>query len=468
MNREQHSASKARLDGAFLVAAGGALFVLLGCTWNTNPLLKMGDFKAVYYASEALLHHQDPYSDSNLLHIYAAAPENRTLLSHLPLPAVTMCVNLPTTVALLAPIALLPWSVAQVLWSVLIAASFLLAAYLIWEVGAEWAPRMSGVLVFLVLSGSQALLEVGNAAGIAVSLCILGAWCFIRGRFVAAGVVCLALSLVLKPQDAGFVWLFFLLAGGVHRRRALQTLAVVAALALFSLLWVGQVSPHWAEELHANLVSTSAPGQVNDPTPVVVEPGIHGAMTVSLQTVTAVFTREPALFNLLAYALCAPFILLWGFAALRTRPSIVRDWFALAAIVPISMLVCYHRQHDTRILLLAIPVCALFWAEGKTSGKLATITTVIALLASSNPLLQLFGVMTYHLRMVTTGISGEILTATVGRPVAVAMLAMGTFCCTLFAMKSSSAEARTAAAFSDAMERVLRQEEAAVETVGTR
>lgn len=413
--------SKAKLDGKFFFATGAVFFLLLGFLWNTKPYLRMGDFKALYYASQALVHHQDPYSEANLEQVYISTPENRGLsrTAH----AVTMCVNLPTTVVLLTPIALLPWGVAHWLWAFLIAGSVIFAAYLMWNVSSSWSPRTSGALLFLLLSGSQALLEIGNAAAIVISLCVIGAWCLIRERYTSVGIVCLAFALVLKPQDAGFVWLYFLLAGGYHRRRALQTLAVVVALSLPSLVWIHQVSPHWPEELQANLVFTSAPGQVNNPTPVVVEPGIHGAMIVSLQTVTSVMVAEPRLYNLLAYLVCAPFILSWGITVIRTRPSVERDWLALAAIAPLSMLVCYHRQHDTRILLLTVPICAMLWAERGRAAKIALTVTSIAAMLSSNVILEFFGAITYHLRTSATGFGGELLNASLGRPVPIVLLA---------------------------------------------
>ena len=61
---------------------------------------------------------------------------------------------------------------------------------------------------------------------------MVAVWCFIRERFVPAGILCLAVSLAVKPQDAGLVWLYFLLVGGVYPKRALQTLVAMLALGL--------------------------------------------------------------------------------------------------------------------------------------------------------------------------------------------------------------------------------------------
>ena len=98
-----------------------------------------------------------------------------------------ICVNLPTMLAVVIPFALLPWGLSHVLWMLAIGTSFILAAYLMWSIGARDAPIASGVLIGLFLIGSEMLLEIGNPAGIAVSLCVIAVWCFLRGSLCAIG-----------------------------------------------------------------------------------------------------------------------------------------------------------------------------------------------------------------------------------------------------------------------------------------
>ncbi len=111
-----------------------------------------------------------------------------------------------------------------------------------------------------------------------------------------AGVVLLALSLELKPHDTGLVWLYFLLAGGAYRKRALQTFALTVALALPPVLWVFHVSPHWTQELSANLSVTSVRGGINDPGPSSIDESGSG-MIIDLQTVISVFRDTPRFYN---------------------------------------------------------------------------------------------------------------------------------------------------------------------------
>ena len=86
----------------------------------------------------------------------------------------------------------------------------------------------------------------------------MSVWCFVRERFIPVGVICLAFSLMLKPHDAAFVWLYFLLAGGVYRKRAVQTLVAVVALSAPLLIWITIVAPQWLPELRFNLAALSA------------------------------------------------------------------------------------------------------------------------------------------------------------------------------------------------------------------
>ena len=118
-----------------------------------------------------------------------------------------------------------------------------------------------------MLANAEIVLALGNLAGIVVSLCVVAVWCLLEERFVRAGVICLAISLALKPHDAALVWFYFLLVGGAYRKRALQTVVVVAALAVPAVLWASYVSPQWPQELRANLHALSAHGSVNDPGP---------------------------------------------------------------------------------------------------------------------------------------------------------------------------------------------------------
>jgi hypothetical protein len=225
------------------------------------------DFRAVYYGTRCLLLHHNPYKQSELEGVYRAEGGERpseTVAAH---QAVVLYVNVPTTFIVVAPFAMLPWGPAHVLWVMLTAGVFILAALLMWNLGASYAPDVSLFLIFILLVNCESIFVAGNTAGIAVGLCVVAVWCFLRERFVPAGVLCLALSLAIKPHDAGLVWLYFLLAGGVNRKRALQSLCITAALGLAAFLWLSHVAPHWMQDWQSNLATISVPGGINEPGP---------------------------------------------------------------------------------------------------------------------------------------------------------------------------------------------------------
>jgi hypothetical protein len=103
-------------------------------------------------------------------------------------------------------------------------------------------------------------------------------------------------------------------------------------------------------------------------------------MLVSLQTVFSVFWNDPRIYNLLSYFICAPLLIVWGVITVRRYPTPERAWLALAAIACLSMLPVYHRQLDTKLLLLTVPACAMLWAKRNRVGRLALFTTFAALI----------------------------------------------------------------------------------------
>jgi hypothetical protein len=332
----------------------------------------------------------------------------------------------PSAFFFTVPFALLPLAAAQILWTTLTIGSLIFASFLIWNLGANYAPIISGALIGFLLANSEVLIITGNTAGIAVSLCVVAVWCFLRERFVPAGILCLAISLAIKPHETGLVWLYFLLAGGVYRKRALQTLVVMVALSLPAVLWVWRVAPHWMQEIHTNILAYSMRGGINDPGPASI--GAHGlAMVISLQSVISFFWDDPRIYNSVSYLVCAPLLLIWAFVTLRSRPSPKRVWLALAAIAALSMLPVYHRQMDAKLLLLTVPACAMLWAEGGFIGWLALLVNSAGFVLTGDlpwvVVLSLIG----RLHLPATRLSGWMVMAVQVFPIPLILLVMGIF-----------------------------------------
>jgi hypothetical protein len=412
----------------------GLAWILLACAisivWGSSlgpAATRWVDFKAVYYGTRCLLEHHNPYNQSELNGVFQSegreSPSD-SLLDHV---GVTLYVNIPSTFIIVAPFALLPWGPAHVLWMTLIAGVFILAALLMWDVCASsLAPHVCLILMCILLANCEAFFAGGNTAGIVVSLCVVAVWCFLQERFVSAGILCLAVSLAIKPHDAGLVWLYFLLAGGVYRKRALQTLLITVVLGLSAFLWVSHVAPHWMQDWQTNLAAISAHGGLNDPS-LDSPTGRPRVMVIDLQSAILIFRDEPRIYNAVSYLVCGALLLVWSVRTLRLRFSQRAAWLALAAVAPLTMLITYHRPWDAKLLLLTIPACALLWAEGGATAKLALLITTAGIVSTADIPLTIYTILTYNLKFSSAGLSGQILKTVLMRPVPLILLAMGIF-----------------------------------------
>ncbi len=427
--------TKARLSGLLLLLLSSIIFISWGAHLERKAVYGMIDFKAVYWGTRCLIQHCDPYRQNELEHVYLAeGGENSSEFTPLR-TSVTLYIYFPTASTLIAPFAMLPWGPAHVLWMTLTAAGLILAAFLMWDLGAKRAPTLSILLACLVLANCEFVFATGNTAGLAVSLCVVAVWCFFQQRFVLAGVLCLAVSLVLKPHDGGLVWFYFLLAGGAHRKRALQTLVVALVLSLPSVLWITHVSPHWMQELHSNLLANSSPGSLSDPRPANFDGRLPWTV-IDLQTVFSVFRDNPRFYNLATYLVFGPLLLVWIIVTLRSRFSQARAWLALAGIAALSMLPVYHRPYDAKLLLLTVPACAMLWAEGGLIRWLALLVNAAATVLTADIPLVMLDTLTKKIHPASTQFLGQIATVVLARPIPLILLVTGIFYLWVYAQRS--------------------------------
>ncbi|HEV2486831.1 MAG TPA: glycosyltransferase family 87 protein [Terracidiphilus sp.] len=418
--------TKVRRNCLLVVLLSGAISVLWGFSIGRKDSGGPTDFQAVYYGARCLLQHHNPYSVREMEGVYRAAGEESPSPTLRQRQLVTLYVNLPTTFLLIAPLEMFPLGMAQVLWMLLTAGGLILAALLMWNLGEKYAPVLSACLIAFLLANCEFVFFTGNTAGIVVGFGVVAAWCFLQERFVLAGILCMAVSLAIKPHDAGLVWLYFLLAGGVHRKRALQTLAVTAVLALSAILWVSHVAPHWMQDWHSNMTFISARGGINDPGPTAVAAD-NFARVISLQAAFSIFRDDPQFYNLATYLVCGPLLLVWLVTTLRSRSSQDRALLALAAIVPLTILVTYHRVYDAKLVLLTVPACAMLWATGGPIRWIALVlNTAGVVLCSDAPMIVLDG-LARSLHLSTSVWSGQILTVVLDRPTTDILLIMGIF-----------------------------------------
>jgi hypothetical protein len=418
--------TNARRDGLYLVLLGSAIFLLIGSALENAIPVTAADFRVVYYSARCLLEHRDPYNESDLKYTYRVdggetANDTPTIRR-----TETQYIYFPSAFPITVPFAVFPFGLAHILWLAVTAGSLILSAFLMWDVGASYAPVLSGALVGLLLANCELFLAVGNPGGIAIGLCVIAAWCFIRERCVPVGVVCMALSLMLKPQDSGLIWVYFFLAGGANRKRAIQTLLVIVGLSLPATLWLSHIAPNWTNELPTNLFANSAHGDLSDPGPA--SSAGHGiGMMIDLQTVISVFRDDPKFYNPVAYFVAGSLILIWIIRTMRVQYSQRSAWFALAPIVALSMLPVYHRLYDAKVLLLAIPACAMLKAKGGAIAWSASLLNAAAILLTGGFPWAIFFRLLKYLPLPASPGARTILIVLQVFPVPLTLLAFGVF-----------------------------------------
>jgi len=401
----------------------------------------MIDFKGVYYDARCLLQHRDPYLYGEPARVYLAEQRDHPVISDVLRQVLSLNIYPPTTSIFIAPFAMLPWGSAHRLWMIITSGSLTLAAFLMWNRGANYAPIISGALICFILANCEAVLATGNTAGIMVSLCVVAVWCFLRERFVWVGILCLAVSLAIKPHDAGLVWLYFLFAGGVHRKRALQTLLVTTVLGVLAILWVTPIATHWMQEMYSNNLVDLLPGGASNPGPNSANSGSGPSMIINLQSAIYVFSDDPRIYNSVSYLVCGALLLVWSVCTLRARFSPERAWLALAAVVPLTILVTYHRPYDAKLLLLTIPACAMLWAAGKPIRWVALLVSTAGIVATADIPLTILLILSRNLHISTVKLSGQMLTVMLTRPAPLILLVMGIFYLWIYARCASAADA---------------------------
>jgi hypothetical protein len=419
---------RSRRTALFLILCSCGLSVLWGSFVAHSYASGSTDFELVFYGSRCLIDHTDPYRSADILAAYLGDGQQiptEPMMADLFRHAVLVSVNLPTTLFFVIPFAWMPLHSAYLLWALLMTVGLALASFLMWDLAAAKSSHVALFLVCVLAANCVILFANGNTACIVISLCVIAVWCFLQDRFVPAGLICLALGLAIKPHDAGLVWLYFLLAGGVYRKRAWQTLTVEIAICLPAVLWVNHIVPNWLPELRANLHLAGMPGGLNDPGPAAI--GFHHQdAIISLQTVISVFRDDPRIYIPISLLVAGALMLMWIVVTLRSQASERNAWIALAAIAPLTMLVTYHRQHDAKLLLLTIPACALLWSERGVAGWLAILANSAAIVITSDIPATYLSILTSH-QSVGAGFFGELKAALLVRPTPIALLFLACF-----------------------------------------
>jgi len=147
---------------------------------------------------------------------------------------------------------------------------------------------------------------------------------------------------------------------------------------------------------------------------------------ISLQNAVSTFRNDPNFYDPLSYGTVGGLILLWIVAVLRKRPTQNDALLALAAVSFLTLLVGYHRPNDAKLLLLAIPACAMLWAGGGAKRWVALGLTGTAIFVTSDFPLFFLSAAQRHLATSNATFSGK-LTLLLLHPAPLVLLAGGCF-----------------------------------------
>ncbi|QNI31477.1 DUF2029 domain-containing protein [Alloacidobacterium dinghuense] len=403
---------------SFLIVCLACLtFISLGLH-NEARVLHAHDFKQPYASARCLLFGCDPYSEAETAAQFVAAGGN--LQQDPKVFAPDSALYPPSSLAVLAPIAILPYPVAHFLWLLLCGVSFSLAALLISDLCRPYRSFPVVLLLAVFVATSAILIMLGQVSGIVISLAIIGLWCFLRERCAWLGILCLALSLTLKPHVAGLLVCYLLIAGKQYRAKFWRVVLVTALLSCIGIIWAATqpASRNWLPELQANLAGNTSSGNVGDPTPANPE----AFNIASLQSVTGEFFH-PHQAAFAAYLITTILLGVWLYATWRIPASESKHLLALAGLAAISILPIYHRQYDTRLLLLAFPAVAMLWQQRRVWGTAGLALMTLATLMTSHSYLHLLETRVVHL---AAG-KGALVTILLMRPLPVLCLVLAIF-----------------------------------------
>ena len=356
----------------------GFILVLLGtlgCLYSSfrmhGTYLFGADFRALYSSSRCMAVGCDPYRGAAIKQQFLAhggklfevgvAPESPFTDNYLDYP--------PMSMFYLMPFALLPWRIAWYSWLAISMMVYTVAALEISKHCSIYSPVAANLLLACFVMMVDIAFVLANPALLASGLCCLSVLLLLNDRRPGLSVAMFTLSLLLKPHLGAFVLLYFLVAGVRYRKRALQIIAACIACSIPALLWVSvrQSSHNWLKELSGNLAGVSSRGQMSDPGPS--NHWVQGI--VDLRTALAFIHDDPAFYSHVTIAISICFLALWLYPAVKLRPSRQKDWIALAAIACFSLLPVYHRNSDTKLLLLAYPAIAILIQRTRWVGIVA-------------------------------------------------------------------------------------------------
>lgn len=370
-------AQLARIALVILLLSVGAEFTVRGPLRFAHAA-NFNDFISPYIQSRAWLHGEDPYSPQNLVRLWPPEAERFDFLSRdLADGTLVLKRGIPTAyplsaLALIAPLAVLPWHIAQPLWLAITVLSFVVTIASLLSV-AKLLSLSRRALLFLALALALAPFHTALAAGSIVSVAVAASaaaiWAANRRREVLAGVL-LALAVGLKPQIGLPFCLYYL----IRRRWRIPAVAVGLPVMLFAfaaLRCLACGTPWLQNYLYDNRI-LFAPGSLGDFTES--NPMRFGLINLQVAAYTLLHNRNAATAAAIAVAAAASMV--WLFLVYK-RNERSPDLLALSALVVLSLVPIYHRFYDASLLIF--PLAWTFTVSDDRFRKMARTVLLVIL-----------------------------------------------------------------------------------------
>ena len=358
-------------------AVRGPVRLWHGRGWN--------DFLSPYIQAKAWVHGQDPYSAQSLIAFWP--PDNprppwvdteaksgvlevkRGIPSPYPL----------SSLVVLSPFSLFPWSIALGVWMVVSVTAVVLSPFALLSICRRGATDMSSRL-FLALAFALAPLHTGlgtaNPAILAVSLTVGTVWAERNGWKKTAGVL-LAIAVCLKPTVAGALLLFYLV-----RRRWKVVRIACAATAIIAGLGVSRLAVAgvpWLPTYFENTRRMFSAGSLDD---FARADAIRFDM-INAQVVFYSLLKNASLADWLARLLGAALLGTWFWICWRRRGS--SELLEVSAISVLSLICVYHRFYDAALLIWPL-AWGLLLVKNR-SIRIATLVLIVPFLVPGPALL---------------------------------------------------------------------------------
>jgi hypothetical protein len=285
-----------------------------------------------------------------------------------------------TSFVVLAPLSLLAWTGAQIIWIGISLLSFVCTlGALVALAGVSWLQPQTQLFlaIGLALAPFHTGLATENPAIFVIALSVGALWAAHNLRDRTAGVL-LALAICLKPQMGLCFLLFYLI-----RRRwkiAIIACAVTTVIAVIAAARLAAAGVPWITTYLENSRKVFAPGAINDFTPA--NPVWFNM--VNLQVIFYPLMKSAAFASGLAMASGAALAGMWLWIMIRKTSC---DLLELSALATLSLLPMYHRFYDAALLIL--PLCwALLVARERQKGiAIATVVLILPFLVPGAALL---------------------------------------------------------------------------------